>query len=310
MLTLVLKPVVRHGFSLVELLVAMTLGAALLLLSSSLYLSSKAGFGLSEAQLRLQQDGSHAIALMAQHLQQAGFGNLVSAGSRAVTDFIEVDGRPAQGLRGCARGFTKPLGPGKDFSCSREAGAAAFEVAYRTDDDADAGSGAGVDCNGSAVPAVAVPPDHPAFQRRPDVSIARNLFFVATRTGKPASALYCQGNGNNSAQPLLNNVEQLQLTYGVAATGDVTPLQLLDASQVAALSADQLANWKRVVSVRLCLQIHGEQMLSIAPQHYVDCQGAAQVTSDRRLRRVFVRTVTLRNQAAASLAVQPVEPVP
>lgn len=293
-----LRTLVQRGFSLVELLVAMTLGTVLVLLSSALYFSSKAGFRLNDEKLRLQQDGSHAMDVMAQNLRQAGFGKLASAGSMVVTDFIEADGQPAQGLRGCARGFARPLGPGKDFSCSSAAGMAAFEVAYRTDDYADPASGAGVDCNGSTVNPIAAPADHPAYSLGPQVSIARNMFFVASRTGSASSTLYCQGNGNNnSAQPLLNNVEQLQLAYGVT---DASTSQLLDASQVSALSDDQLANWKKVTSVRLCLQIRGEQMVSAEAQHYVDCDGVARVADDRSLRQVFTRTVALRNQAAAS----------
>ncbi|NKI70707.1 prepilin-type N-terminal cleavage/methylation domain-containing protein [Collimonas pratensis] len=296
-LKLILKPIRQRGFSLVELLVAMTLGTALVLLSSTLYFSSKASFRLNDEKLRLQQDGSHAMGVMAKNLRQAGFGKLASAGSLAVTDFIETDGQPAQGLRGCAYGFARPLGPGKDFSCSNAAGMAAFEVAYRTDDYADPASGAGVDCNGSKVQPIAVPVDHPAYRLGPQVSIAKNLFFVARRAGSTASALYCQGNGNNnSAQPLLNNVEQLQLAYDVA---DASPRRWLDASQVSALSDDQLANWKRVTSVRLCLQIRGDQMVSAEAQHYVDCDGAARVAEDRSLRQVFTSTVTLRSQAAA-----------
>jgi type IV pilus assembly protein PilW len=299
-----LTPTVRSGFSIVELLVAMTIGAGLVLLASTLYLSSKAGFRLSEEKLRLLQDGSYAMSLMAQNLRQAGFGNLASAGNLAITDFIDADGKPAQGLRGCRYGFAKPLAPGKDFSCSTEPGPAAFEVAYRTDDTADSPSGAGVDCNGGTAKATAVPGDHPAYQLRLFVRIARNLFFVAARPGTLTSALYCQGNGNNSAQPVLDNVEQLQLTYGVAAAGDASSGQLLDASQVAALSDNQQENWKRVVSVRLCLQIHGDQMVSAEPQHYVDCNGATRLAADRTLRQIFTSTVTLRNRAAASLVLR------
>lgn len=305
MLKLGFKAVVRRGFSLPELLVATALGMALILLSSTLYLGSKAAFRLNDEKLRLQQDGSQAMDLMAHNLRQAGSGRLASAGNLAVTDFIQADGQPAQGLRGCAHGFARPLGTGKDFSCGAGPGMAAFEVAYRTDDYDDAPSGAGVDCNGNKVAPMAVPLDHPAYRLGPRVSIARNLFFVASRGGGPATVLYCQGNGNDNAQPLLNNVEQLQLIYGVAVAGDATPSQLLNASQVAALSGDQPANWKRVISVQLCLLLHGEQMVSAAPQSYVDCDGVARVAADRSLRQLFTSTVTLRNQAAASLAPPP-----
>ncbi|WP_211467529.1 PilW family protein [Collimonas silvisoli] len=302
----VLKTSLRHGFSMVELLVAMTLAAGVLLLITTLYLSSKASFGLSEEKRRLQQDGSYAMALMERDLRQAGFGNLASTGPSAsaapITDFILADGTPAQGLRGCQHGFAKPLGSGKDFSCSAGPGMAGIEISYRLDDYADPASGAGADCNGASVERSAVPPDHPAYLLAPYVSIARNLFFVAMRTGSSTNVLYCHGNGNKSAQPIVNNVEDMQLMYGVAAIGDATPSQFLNATQVASLSGDQHQNWERVISVRLCLQLRGDDNLTVEPQRYVDCSGAARFASDRRLRAVFQRVVTLRNRAAASLA--------
>jgi type IV pilus assembly protein PilW len=301
----------RSGFSIVELLVAMTLASGMLLLITTLYLSSIASFRLSEEKRRLHQDGSYAMTLMERDLRQAGFGNLVSAASSAsaarITDFIFADGTPAQGLRGCEHGFFKPLGSGKDFSCGAEQGTgmAAVEISYRLDDYSDPASGAGTDCNGAGVERSAVPPDHPAYLLAPHVRIVRNLFFVAMRSGSSVNALYCQGNGNKSAQPIVNNVEDMQMMYGVAAIGDVTARQFLNATQVAALSDDQYQNWERVISVRLCLQLRGDNNLAVEPQRYVDCSGAARLAGDRRLRAVFQRVVTLRNRAAASLAPPP-----
>jgi len=289
----------------VELLVALAIASGLLLLCTTLYLGSKASFRLNEDKRRLYQDGNYAMGLMERDLRQAGFGNLASAapGVAPITDFIQADGAPAQGLRGCEHGFARPLGPGgKDFSCGTAPGMAAFEVSYRTDDYPDPASGAGVDCQGAGVEASTVPPGHPAYMLAPQVLIVRNLYFAAARVGGGASALYCQGNGSNSAQPIVNNVEDMRLTYGVAAAGDTTPSQFLDAAQVAALPGDQLQNWERVVSVSLCLQLHGEIRLAAEPQRYVDCSGTARQAGDRRLRAVFKRVVTLRNRAAASLA--------
>ncbi|WP_092399734.1 PilW family protein [Collimonas sp. OK412] len=295
----------QAGLSMVELLVALAIASGLLLLCTTLYLGSKASFRLNEDKRRLYQDGNDAMILMERDLRQAGFGNLASAapGTTPITDFILADGAPAQGLRGCEHGFVKPLGPGgKDFSCSTAPGMAAFEVRYRTDDYPDPASGAGVDCHGAGVASNAVPPGHPAYMLAPSVTIASNHYFAAVHAGSGASSLYCQGNGSNNAQPIVNNVEDMRLTYGVAAVGDTTPRQFLNATQVTALSDDQLQNWERVVSVSLCLQLHGEIQLATGPQRYVDCSGTARLAGDRRLRAVFKRVVTLRNRAAASLA--------
>lgn len=290
----------------------MAIASGVLLVSATLYLGSSASFRVSDDKRRLYQDGNYAMRLMERDLRQAGFGNLVSAstsagaaGAMGITDFILADGTPAQGLRGCEHGFVKPLAPGKDFSCSANPGMAGFEVSYRLDDHVDPASGAGVDCNGVGVDQSAVPPGHPAYLQAPSVRIARNLFFVATRAGGSVNSLYCQGNGNNSAQPILNNVEDMQLMYGVAALNDVSVSQFLNATQVASLSDDQHQNWGRVVSVRLCLLLSGERSFSIEPQRYIDCSGSDRLASDRKLRAVFKQVVTVRNSAAASLAPPP-----
>ncbi|MFC5475816.1 PilW family protein [Paraherbaspirillum soli] len=297
----------RPGLSLVELLVAMAIGLTLVLLVTQLYLGSKKAFSLNDDNMRLHQEGSYAMMLMAQNLRQAGFGHLTSASFNADagwrTDLVNADGSPAQGLRGCDNGFVKSMAPNRNFSCSSAPGMASFEVAYRVSDSLDPASGAGADCNGAGADSVALPPEHPAYAKgRTSVSIARNRFFVATRTGNLAASLYCQGNMNTGAQPVINNVEDMRLIYAVAAAGEVSPLQFLNAAQVDALSADQYENWKRVISVKLCLQIRSNQNVTAEPQQYVDCDGTAKLASDRKLRAVFTRVVTLRNNAAGSLS--------
>ncbi|AMP01199.1 hypothetical protein CAter282_3403 [Collimonas arenae] len=301
----------RTGFSIVELLVSTTIGLGLLLLTTTLYIGSSASFRLNNEHMRLHQDASYALNLMARHVRQAGFGKLVladpQAGVSQVTDFIPVDGVTASGLYGCDNGYVRPLGAGRNFSCSANPGMASFEVSYRVDDHHDAATGRGADCNGAQPPAIAVPTDHPAYRLAPQVVIARNRFFVATSAGRATNSLYCHGNGNDSAQPIINNIEEMRLTYAVAESGEATPVQFLPASRVDALSGDQEENWRRVVSVKLCLLIRSEYEVTPAPQRYVDCSSTAKLATDRKLRAVLTRVITLRNRAAGTLLRQPEE---
>ena len=305
------KPSYQAGFSIVELLVSTTIGLGLLLLTTTLYIGSSASFRLNNEHMRLHQDASYAINLMARHVRQAGFGNPVLADPQAgvgqVTDFIPVDGVTASGMHGCDNGYVRPLGSGRNFSCSANPGMASVEVSYRVDDQHDAAAGRGVDCNGAQPTAIAVPADHPAYRLAPRVMIVRNRFFVATGAGKTANSLYCHGNGNNSAQPIINNIEEMRLTYAVAALGDATPVQFLSASRVDALPGDQEENWRRVVSVKLCLQIRSEYEVTPAPQQYMDCSGTAKLATDRKLRAVLARVITLRNRATGTLLQPPEE---
>jgi type IV pilus assembly protein PilW len=193
----------RSGFSIFELLVSTAIGLGLLLLISTLYLASNASFRLNNEHMRLQQDGSYAMNLMAHHLRQAGFGRLILddpyADTGQITDFVPVEGTLALGLHGCDNGYVRPLGSRRNFSCSRNPGMASFAVSYRVDDIHDAATGLGADCNGAQPIATAVPPEHPAYQLAPQVMIARNRFFVGAGVGNTVNSLYCHGNGNIGA---------------------------------------------------------------------------------------------------------------
>ena len=292
------------GFSIVELLIAMLIGLALVLLVTNLYLSSKSSYRLNQERMRLYQDGNNAMHLMVRNLRQAGFGHLTLSGMDTTaahrTDFIDADGTAGQGLRGCANGFVKPLSGG-DFACSRVPNMDSFEVGFRVSDVFDSASGAGADCNGQRAVVMDLPSDHPAYETHKTVRIARNRFFVASRTGHVSPSLYCQGNGNASAQPILNHVEDMRLIYGVAAAGDTNVEQFLDADAVSDLSDNQKENWKRVMSVELCLQIRSDQNVMLQGQRYIGCDGEDRLATDRKLHVTLTRVVTLRNHAASSL---------
>ena len=283
----------------------MLIGLALVSAVANLYFGSKASYRLNEDRLRLHQDGRYAMQLMEKNLRQAGFGHLTSASMNAVevdrTDFVSADGKPGQGLRGCDYGFVKPMSQPLDYGCKGGAGIAEFEVAYRVADTFDFYTGAGADCNDAQAGFIVLPESHPAYNGGQRIYIATNRFFVATPSGGKTASLYCQGNGSSIAQPILNNVENMQLTFGVAEIDGFSAQQFLTAAQVDGLSPDQHQNWKRVIRVKLCLQLYGNQQASIEPQRYVDCDGVEHVAKDRRLREVMTSVVTLRNNAASSL---------
>ena len=283
----------------------MLIGLALVSAVGHLYFGSKASYRLNDDRLRLQQDGLYAMQLMEKNLRQAGFGHLTSAGMHATevdrTDFVGADGKPGQGLRGCDHGFIRPMSSPFDFGCRGGAGLAGFEVAYRVADTFDLHSGMGADCNDAQAGFVVLPESHPAYNAGRPVHIATNRFFVATPSGSKTPSLYCQGNGGKGlsiAQPILNNVESMRLTFGVAETGGFSAQRFLTAAQVDGLSPDQHQNWKRVIRVKLCLQLYASQHTSIEAQRYVDCDGVEHLANDRKLREVMTGVVTLRNNAA------------
>ena len=113
--------------------------------------------------------------------------------------------------------------------------------------------------------------------------------------------LECDGIDSGSVfQPLVSNVEDLQIQYGVDTDADAyqSANQYVDAGSV--------TNWNNVVSVRVCVLIRSEdQGITNTAQSYLNCAGAlgtasgtaARTTaSDSRLHRTFLATFKLRNR--------------
>ncbi len=104
---------------------------------------------------------------------------------------------------------------------------------------------------------------------------------------------------SGAAEELIEGVESMQILYGVNLDND--DQKTVDAYLV----ADQVTDWQRVISVRISLLMQSiEDNLVAAPQPYtfngVVYDGAAgngSLPSDRKLRRVFTSTITLRNRA-------------
>lgn len=86
------------------------------------------------------------------------------------------------------------------------------------------------------------------------------------------------------AQPILENVEDIQVLYGERKGGNL-----------AYVTAAKIQNLNNVFSVRISLLLQtAENNLASVPQPYT-INGVTTTPTDRRLRRVFTTTVALRN---------------
>ena len=101
------------------------------------------------------------------------------------------------------------------------------------------------------------------------------------------SALRCLSTTNPNPQPLVENVEDMQITYGVDANGTGSANYYVDANSV--------TNWSQVVSLHVSLLLRSqEDNLAPVAQTY-QYNGAATTAADSRLRTVFNTTIALRN---------------
>ena len=310
------------GFTLIEMMIALVIGLVILAAALSLYVASSRGSQLSQVETQMNEDGILAVNLIQQQLKQAGYSRQVIpvGGATVMSNYAG----PA--VRGCDGGFTDAGAAFDSLACTGASGSDAIAIRYEatlvnTQPTTDAtplptncvGHGLNAANASQAAPA----PTPPA----PNYALADNRYSVTDANTQPM--LSCQGSEKSGAanvigtsQPLLANVESMQVLYGVASrpsaelAANYDPMKHQIISYLSASGVDALAStgtlpnaaddrWSRVLSVRVCLLMRSDQPVKDAPpgaMAYKDCSNVDATGTDRYLRRTNTTTVLLRNR--------------
>lgn len=287
------------GRSLVELLIAITIGLFILIAVSALFLSNSQTSRTSDDKSRLEDEGRLALNLIAFHLRMAGYGQLNTAdinndAKTKGTSFTSPNGYPTgtslNPVQGCNGGFTNPAAA--VIGCAGGTTPDSLSIRYAIDlfnsNVSNVGTPAPTDCLGQRVTAVS--------------SIVENRFFIRNNPTTGRSELYCIGNGNTpdgadftgAAQPIAENIIDLRLTY--ATTNQNAPFvngPFVDANGVLPL----LNQWQNVLSVNVCLVGQSaNDNVATKPQQFRNCAGQLITAPDRRLYATFSSVITLRSK--------------
>lgn len=309
----------QHGLTIVELMVSMAIGLVVIGAVFVNYLNSSVGSRHAAAMVQVTDDASLALGILRNHIAMAGYSSPTGISSDGVLQ------RQFSGvfILGCDGGFASDAAAKKNdptqVTCvtgqPASNGPDSILVRYEAD-----GSNAPVvnnmpaDCIGTALTA--------------NGSIMDNRFGIDAANDQ----LECQGNGGTGVgdpdlqtakQPLLDNVADMQITYGmsdsVAGTPGKNVVRYVTASQVALPgSASWQDSWNNVISVRVCLLVRSTKPALDQNASYIDCNNTRQdLTNDRRIYRAFTTTVTLNNRiankdptAAPSTPTTPTTPAP
>lgn len=300
----------QSGRSLVEVMIALTIGLVILVSITSLFSSSKQSARATDDKGRLEEDGRLALNLLAFHLRMAGYGELTNPSVIAVnnTNLMSSSSASTQmdGIEGCSGGFSSPATVTRGCVSTPPATAADGVLVRYVVDQANANTTSGglpADCLGAAI------------IRSPQV--VENRFYVAISPTTGMSELYCQGSGQtlagaltftNVAQPIAENIQDLKITYGfgydyVNAVDTQTVDRYISASQVDTMPLPGSGSqWSKVISVKICIVARSaNDGVATASQKYRDCAGSIVTPSDRRLYQTFSTVVALRSRAAGSL---------
>lgn len=329
-----MQPLSRtKGFSLIELMVSLTIGLIIALAAMSAYLGAASSSKMSDAQGRMNEDAQAALNLLAQQIRMAGanpvqpnradvfrhnpvydptyVGGSVTSYGGGTTSFTVSTGMSGFAIRGCDGTFSNittaanldALSPANcDTSNVPDSIAVSYEAdIYNTVPTST--TNAPTDCVGNSVPTVTA-----SFTSGPattaSFTVADNRFYITNTSTVPS--LSCKGIGGTT-QPLVENVEDLKFTYGTVSTTatstTATVAGYLGAADINALvptsASTYSAAWGKVLAVRICVVVRSDSPVApnAASGRYYKCDGTLDTSkTDLRLRRAYSTTVVLRNR--------------
>ena len=278
----------QRGVTLVELMISMFIGLVVVGAVIVSFLGSGRAGRYQAALSQMNQDAQVGLNLLAREIQMAGY---VSPG--------QVLGAPA--IFGCDSTtgtvpFVAPEAATLTCSAWTSPSVSALEVVYEADTLTTVVSGTSPsDCLGNPITASS-----------PGFFVTRNRYHIKPNGTSGRNELQCSSPAaTGNTQPLIENVEDMQLWYGVAdaATPETVVRYAragIDASTTDTINAVGAAEWNNVNSVRICLLMRSAEPILTSEDTltYLDCTSAVQTSSDNHLRRAYFTTATVRTKMA------------
>lgn len=297
----------QQGFSLIELLIASTLGLVITLGGLAVFASATGTSRISEAQNRMNEDAQAALSLLSREIKMAGHKPIDSPPDTqpSALGSEPAKSQPSLTLHGCTGMLYEDASSVNDDKLRCEISTTSqphsLFIHYETGTKKKKKLPNEVpptDCLGFALDA------QDGFYY-----IAKNRYYISTSPIIRSPTLYCKGNGGmGTPQPIVENIEDLQFSYGAMSTPSTVPKRVagyLTATQVEKLatstSKDDIATaWAQVLTVQICIVVRSDEknLVSVnASSIYTKCDGTQDTSrTDRRLRRAYTTTVALRNR--------------
>lgn len=301
----------ESGKTIVELMIALTVGLIIMLALISLYVSNRQGYRGSDDKARLDEDGRLALNLLAFHVRMAGYGSLMNADPKVTkTTFVTPGAAAAEGIQGCSGGFNNASAV--SYAC-KNGTATPDSIIVRYYVDSSNANNVLASASASAAAPTSLPTDCLGQGVIVAPAVVENRFFIKTNPSTNLPELYCAGNGGTAAtdanffaspQPIAENVTDMKITYGYDANGDQSVDAFYTAQQIDdphLADPDGSTKWSRVVSTKICLVIRSaNDGAATSAQKYRDCGGNLVTAADRRLYATFSTVVALRSRASGS----------
>lgn len=302
------------GLTMIELMVAMGLGLTVLLAACTLLIGTTRAHAALVASSEMDDSGRYAMDALARAVRMAAHVDWERTPVLDTAAPARIGGGDAASLSRTGFGIDEYLPDAVN-------GSDVLALRFPGSGNAPDGNGATLDCAG--------------FPKHRDEE-GWSIFYVA-RNAQGKAELRCKyrGNANWSSDAVASNVDSFQVLYGLDTDDDGVPNRYVRALELAALDAGLLltssapgereaelrlrTHWKRVVTVRAALLLHGPRLEPglgeaivhdlFGPDHAAALSGSdpgtrlseAQLrgTEGARLRKVYGVTVALPAMPAA-----------
>lgn len=321
----------EQGLSLVELMIAITIGLFLTAAIVSLYVSNATSFRMQDDSARMQESMRGALDTLNYHIRQAGYVDVATdigfmtpltaissknfymrQGSATTDDQLaKFFGKKAtqyktgtnyiHGLSGCKGLYTSTSFTTFPWACTT-AGPSSMTLSYQAQPSSFATPGtvravqAGIDSLGAynattGAGGDCAGKDVNGASASPKGPLAINRFYVDTSSKR----LMCMGNGDPGvAKPIAEGVEDMLILYGITPT-TVSATAQNDSFAGRYVEADSVTDWSDVLSIRVCLVFVSSKKIASSVTSYKNCAGTSVTTTDGLLRQISRATFTLRN---------------
>ena len=275
-----------RGFTLVELMVAMTLGIFLIAGVGTVYISSTKTYKLQDQTSELDENARTALRALKYHIEHAGYAsttgmvvpNYIISNGTVITATSCTDGDPH--IRD-----TTLISTSNDQATA--ANGDTIGIIYMADADLQ------TDCTGNALRSQCLPPD----SANRATSYVYNSFTITNNqnnsAGDPIPSLTCGGSTTAVSQPWAEGIENLQFQYGIDSNGDGSVENYWNATDVSSSNM-----WGSIITVRVGLLVRSVDPVfdqAAAESYQVLDQNID--TNDRYRRSVYTTTIRLKNVA-------------
>ena len=276
-----------RGFSLIELMVSMAIGLVVIAAVLAAYLASGVSSRNTQAMAQINEDGNVALNVLRSHLAMVGYSTPtgVTGGGKFTLTY------PGASLVGCDATFDDLSLDIGSLTCpsGEKASTDSIAIAYQAD------------AFNSAVNTDQVPLDcvGNTLDNAAGYFLSYSRFYLSAPEGGTNKALYCRGAGSDTPQALVENIVEMQITYGVG--GPVVKGE--NRRTIGYVDAADVPDFTAVVAVRICVVVASakEVMDDETPYQPCDPFDDPVTPGDKRLYRTFTSTVALQNRLGAVL---------